>query len=299
MKKAQFSKALARWGTQAPAEIDEAADRLLDEARAASKLRSYAHDPDVSALFIEHTRERVERVLLVAMTFGLLCTTVNVQAFVAGDAVAWSLAWCAAWLVEPFITAGVLSLLRIEQVARRNQVVPGNWVRYTRWAAFGATYLMNTWSSWFGAVFVPSQVFKHTIIPVLVFCFAEALTDGRDALTKAATRISANRVWGPAPQPEVPEVPFVVPPNTNPNPVTKPEETDEIPDVVPITRHPKGHLKNVRLPEVLRELQAQGRGRDSVTTAEVDTLLPATKYVTRAMINSAWPEGDSDGAVNE
>jgi hypothetical protein len=282
---------LARWGTKPAADVEGATARLLDEARAASKLRGYRRDPDVAALTVEHTRERVERVLLVAMTCGLLYTTVNVQAFVAGGAEKWTTTWVAAWLVEPFITAGVLSLLRIEQVAGRHQVPIGGWVRFTRWAAFAATYLFNTWEAWFGPVFVPRDIVLHSIIPVLVFFFAEALTDGRDALTRAAEVVAVRKGI------ETPSQ----------NPVDEPEEPDSGADTdeLPIGPQPgqKGYLLHVAIPAAYRELalsaRTEGRSLDTITLAEVDQRAGTNKYATRAMITPIRERIEHEWAVRD
>lgn len=306
-----FTKVLqAQWGQRPAAEIDGAAERLVDEARAASKLRGYLRDANVLALNIERTRERTERGLVAAMLLMLLFTTWTVQQFVASGTDHGSLGWWLAFGVEPGIVLVVFMLMRQDQVARREGVIPGPWLRSGRWLAFVLTYLMNTATS-FGA-WDWRGIFLHSALPLLAFWTAEALTNGRDALTSAADKVTqgpeANRIWPPpVPKPEPTEVPFVVSPETLPVPAVAPDgddggdDTDASDIVIPLTRLPKGHLKNVRLPEVLRELRAQGRVRDEITTAEVDTLLPATKYVTRAMINSAWAvieEEVDGGAVN-
>lgn len=283
-----FSESLQRWGRKPAADIERAADQLITEAKAAAKLRAFSRDPDVSALTVERTRERVEQVLLIAMTCGLLYTTVNVQSFVSGGSV--GLAWWAAWLVEPFITAGVLSLLRIEQVARRNGVVPGGWVRFTRWAAFIVTYVMNTWAAWLS--WVPSEIFKHSAIPVLVFFFAEALTDGRDALTKAAELV-AERTRTEREPVEDPTLPLA--PTPVEDAVTK-AYVDEIfrgqewsPEVPAVEDPPpRGHMKRVLIPAAYRRLAdqtlAQGGSLDDISGRQVDREAGTNNYCTGVMI---------------
>lgn len=286
-----FTSRLARWGTRPAADIVDAGERLITEARAASTLRGYQSDPDVAALTIERTRERVERVLLIAMTCGLLYTTVNVQSFIAGTAEKFGLAWWAAWLVEPFVTTGVLALLRIEQVARRNRVIPGPWVRWTRWTAFAVTYVFNTWEAWTGGD--PQEIVKHSAIPLLVFFFAEALTDGRDALTEAATLVTGARM------PERSDAESVTEPLPLSQPVVLaapepsvttglPPAPDAPPGPVQGAKLPKGYLKTVAIPAAYRELalEALGAGRslDTVSLADVDRRAGTSKYATGAMI---------------
>lgn len=297
-----FAGTLARWGTRPPAEVDAAAQRLLEEARAARKLRGYRLDPDVAALTIEHTRERVERVLLIAMTCGLLYTTVNVQGFVAGAAEAWTLAWMAAWLVEPFVTTGVLALLRIEQVARRNQVIPGGWVRWTRWAAFAVTYLFNTWRAWGSGN--AEEIIKHSAIPILVFFFAEALTDGRDALTEAALRVAERRdaVTEPIPLPPVAPIPPVAatPRVSLDKPIGR--ELLDV-DTAQDIRPPKGWLKEVAIPNAYRELAAEVRARggslDEISLAEIDRRAGTSKYVTKAMVAPLRAQLEAEEEVDD
>jgi hypothetical protein len=293
----QFTKALVRWGTQPAAEIDAAAERLNDEAQAASKLRGYQRNPDVAALTVEHTRERSERVLMTAMTAGLLYTTVNVHDFLAGPTASW-LVWLVSWLVEPAITAGWLALMRMEQVARRNRETPDGWVRWARWAALAVTYTFNSWDSWLSHS--PRQIVTHSAIPFLVFCFAEGLTSGRDALTRAAEYVARRKSDASAEQTQEPEVATVPAPEVLPAPVIPPAPIEPADSVVTPLRT-KGFVKNTLLPQVLRTLRDQGRTPESITTTEVDTLLGTNKYVTRAMINSAWPAVDEetdDGAIN-
>lgn len=280
-----WSGKLARWGTRPAADLTRAGETLLAEARAAARLRGYRRDPDVAALTIEHTRERVERVLIVAMTCGLLYTTVNVQAFIAGTAAS-GVGWWAAWLVEPFVTTGVLALLRIEQVARREGVVPGTWVRRTRWAAFAVTYAFNTWAAWSGGDV--QEIVKHSAIPVLVFFFAEALTDGRDALTgaaeKVAARIGADPDTVPVALPQ-PVVTLLPPPPVDEEPTKAYVEAQRRPQG---QKPPKGWLKEVGIPQAYRALATEavsaGRSLDTITLAAVDERAGTTKYATRAMI---------------
>lgn len=316
--KGQISQRLSRWGKLAPAEIEASALRLRDEALAASTLRSFQRDPSVLALTIERTRERTERGLVTAMLLMLAFTTYTVQQFVVQVAAIeeGTGGWWLAMGVEPGIILVVFTLMRQDQVARREGVIPGNWVRAGRWVSFAFTYIMNTALS-FAAVDL-GGIFLHSALPVLAFITGEAVIQGREALTQAAEKAARdNRTWAPDPLPEPErEIPVAlpqVPPVTEPIPAVEPEpeienEVEETadPDVIPMTRHPKGHLKNVRLPQVLRDLRAQGKSRDEITTAEVDKLLdpnrPEGKYVKRSMIESAWAaienEEADDGAVN-
>lgn len=277
-----FSKALHRASKRSAVEIEDGAERLLNEARAAGKLRAYSRDPDVAALTIERTRENVERIILLAMVGGLAYTTVNVQQFVSAGAT--GVAAVAAWLVEPAVTVGLLAFLRVEHVAVRNGVTPGPWVRWARWCALGVTYVMNTWASW--VHMIPSDIFKHSAIPLLVFAFAEALTDGRVALTKAAEKVGQRIAELKPPEPvEVPEKKLVVK-----------EQVDTTSDTGPVNvvAFQKGYKREVLIPQAWRKLAeqaiAEGRSLDTISNLAVDREAGTNKYVTSAMITQIREE---------
>ena len=86
-------------------------------------------------------------------------------------------------------------------------------------------------------------------------------------------------------------------------PVAEPEVVPgPLADPVVTPMRAKGWKRHVRLPEVLRELRAQGRTLDSITVAEVDAAIPSVKYASRSMIEQAWSEIEreeaDDGVVN-
>jgi hypothetical protein len=281
-----FSKVLSRASKRSAVEIEDGAERLLNEARAAGKLRAYSRDPDVAALTIERTRENVERIILLAMVGGLAYTTVNVQQFVAAEAT--GVAAVAAWLVEPAVTVGLLAFLRVEHVAVRNGVTPGPWVRWARWCALGVTYVMNTWASW--VHMIPSDIFKHSAIPLLVFAFAEALTDGRVALTKAAEKVGQRVALMKPPEPVVvAEKRLVVKEQ-----IDTTSDTGPIPNVVAFQKGYKGYKRDVLIPQAWRKLAeqaiAEGRSLDTISNSAVDREAGTSKYVTSTMITQIREE---------
>ncbi|WP_231949740.1 hypothetical protein [Alloactinosynnema sp. L-07] len=158
-------------------------DRLAAEARQAAKVRAYQTHPDVVALRVEQIRAQVDRLCWAGIVLGLAFTMTNVQRFAAGSAVAWSLPWLTAWLLDPMVSLVLLAILRAEQVTARYRVATGAWVRRAKWFTLAATYVMNTWESWVaGSV---SGVVLHSVPPLVVFTAAEAVTDLRDKLTAA------------------------------------------------------------------------------------------------------------------
>lgn len=122
--------------------------QLVVTAEEAAQVRALTTRPDVVALRVDHVRAQVDALLWSGIVLGLLFTMVNVHQFAAAGAKVFSAAWCTAWLLDPMVSLVLLAVLRAEQVTARYQVALGVWPRRTKWCAFVATYVMNTWSSW-------------------------------------------------------------------------------------------------------------------------------------------------------
>lgn len=161
------------------------AQRLAQDAAEAAELRAYQTHPDVVALRVERVRAQVDRLCWTGIVLGLAFTMTNVQGFAAAGALPWSLPWVAAWVLDPTVSLVLLAILRGEQITARYQVHTGRWVRTAKWFALGATYVMNTWTSY--AAGSPSAIVLHSVPPLLVFVAAEAITDLRDKLTDAVS----------------------------------------------------------------------------------------------------------------
>ncbi len=128
-------------------------DKLRQDASDAAERRALQTHPDVVALRVERIRSQVDGLMWAGLLLGLAFTMVNVQTFAAAGAAVWSLAWVAAWLLDPMVSLVLVAVLRAEQVTARYQVPMqdvgiGPWVRRTKVFAFAATYAMNTWQSW-------------------------------------------------------------------------------------------------------------------------------------------------------
>jgi hypothetical protein len=278
-----FTKRLAGWAKRPAAELDAAALALVTDAQAAARLRAYQNDANVSALTIERTRDRLDRWGWVFLFAGLAFTTVNVQAFVAGTAEAWTLRWATAWLVEPMVMGLMLVLLRGEQIANRHGEQAGRWVKVTRWAALLITYVMNTGTYWGRGDVVES--FVHSVPVVLVFLAAESLVQQRLTLTTVVEKLGApSGRRGPdsesLSQPDRPAAAQdgAETPQEAPNPGgAGPNTTDEL-----------GGARTLkeRAYEAFAELVRQGRSPDQIGPAEVDRLAgvrPGTSKVTGRM----------------
>ena len=124
-----------------------------------------------------------------AIGLGLAFTAVNVQAFAAAGAPMWSPAWSVAWLLDPMVSVLLLAVVRAEQVTGRWQIAMPWQVAAVKWAAFAATYLMNTWAAWRDGI--PSSVLLHSVPPVFVLLAAEVAPALRHRLTEAVRRAEA------------------------------------------------------------------------------------------------------------
>lgn len=174
-------------------------DKLRQDARQAAEVRALQTHPDVVALRVERIRSQVDRLMWAGLLLGLAFTMVNVQTFAAAGAVAGSLAWCAAWLLDPMVSLVLVAVLRAEQITARYQVPMrtgeiGPWVRRTKLFAFAATYTMNTWQSW--SELHLAGIVLHSVPPAMVYLAAETGPILRDRLTEAVLR--AARVLNPA-----------------------------------------------------------------------------------------------------
>jgi hypothetical protein len=64
----------------------------------------------------------------------------------------------------------------------------------TKWFAFLAIYMMNTWQSWAGLHV--AGIVLHSVPPVLVFCATETAPVLRDRLTEAVLRAAGTAFTG-------------------------------------------------------------------------------------------------------
>ncbi|MBV9013061.1 MAG: hypothetical protein JO272_13610 [Pseudonocardiales bacterium] len=160
------------------------AQRLAQDAAAAAELRAYQTHPDVVALRVDRIRTQVEVLMWTGIVLGLCFTMTTVQHFAATGAPVGSLAWWAAWWLDPMVSLVLLAVLRAEQLTTRHQVSTGAWPHIAKWVLLTATYVMNTWSFW--AAGSASGVVLHSVPPLVVVIAAEALTDLQYALSDCA-----------------------------------------------------------------------------------------------------------------
>jgi hypothetical protein len=160
------------------------AQRLARDAAAAAELRAYHTHPDVVALRVDRIRSQVEALMWTGIALGLCFTMTTVQHFAAASAPVGSLAWWAAWWLDPMVSLVLLAVLRAEQLTTRHQVSTGAWPHIAKWVLLTATYVMNTWAFWVAGS--ASGVVLHSIPPLVVVIAAEALTELQYALSDCA-----------------------------------------------------------------------------------------------------------------
>jgi hypothetical protein len=171
------------------------AQKLAQDAAEAAEVRAYLTHPDVVALRIERARAQVDRMCWAGIVLGLAFTMTNVQGFASAGSPVWSLAWLAAWVLDPTVSLVLLAILRAEQVTARYRVRTGPWVRRAKWLTLIATYVMNTWASY--AAGSLAAIVLHSVPPLVVFVAAEAITDLRDKMTEAVM-VAYAEAGGPA-----------------------------------------------------------------------------------------------------
>ncbi|MEV7042475.1 hypothetical protein [Amycolatopsis sp. NPDC051061] len=172
------------------------ADKLAQDAATAAQVRRLANHPDVIALRVEKVRTQIDTVIWLGIFLGLAFTMVNVQSFAAAGAPMWSAGWVAGWLLDPMVSLVLIAVLRAEQVTARYRVSTGVWAHRTKWFAFLATYVMNTWESW--THLAVAGVVLHSVPPVLVFLAAETAPVLRDKLTEAVMAAAGTAFTGQA-----------------------------------------------------------------------------------------------------
>src|ERR1044072_104410 len=78
--------------------------RVARDAAEAAEVRAWQTHPDVVALQVERIRSQVDRLCWAGIVLGLAFTMTNVQGFASADSRPWSLAWLAAWVLDPTVS---------------------------------------------------------------------------------------------------------------------------------------------------------------------------------------------------
>lgn len=250
------------------------ADKLRQDAESAAQVRRLANHPDVIALRVEKVRTQIDVLLWVGIFLGLAFTMVNVQAFAASGSAPWSLGWLSAWLLDPMVSLVLVAVLRAEQITARYQVETGRWAHRTKWFAFLATYVMNTWKSW--THFDVAGVALHSVPPVLVFLAAETAPVLRDKLTEAVMKAAGHAFTGETDTQE-----------TAPAAETTPAETPDAEEPVPtpaLSPAPRRTTRKAKAPA------KQGRKLRGDYLAEARAAWAPGIEITPAWVREVCPE---------
>lgn len=86
-------------------------------------------NPTIVVETVERIRHQVDALLWTGIVLGLLFTMINVHDFAAAGALAFSLVWWAAWLLDPMVSLVLIAILRAERITARHQVAVSPWVR--------------------------------------------------------------------------------------------------------------------------------------------------------------------------
>lgn len=262
------------------------ADKLAQDAAEAARVRRLSNHPDVIALRVERVRTQIDAVIWVGIFLGLAFTMVNVQGFAARDAAVGSLPWLAAWLLDPMVSLVLVAVLRAEQITARYQVDTGIWPHRTKWFAFLATYVMNTWQSW--THLDPAGIVLHSVPPVLVFLAAETAPVLRDRLTEAVNRAAGQAFTG---LPDtVTEAPTETVPQTEPaNMAPEAERAPAKPRTrrKPATRKPAGRKL---LADYVAEARAAWAPGIEITPAWVRTVTDCARGTSKAVADTLRAE---------
>ncbi|WP_216209152.1 conjugal transfer protein TraI [Amycolatopsis aidingensis] len=138
--------------------------------REAGQLWRLEQDPMVLAYRDSRMRRLLVTVALVALGLALAWSTAGVQAFAAEGAQPWTPRWLFAWLVEPFCSLALLTVVGARAyLAVRHRPLNDRAVRRAEWVFLGLTLAMNAWPYLPGIaeVFSVSALVLHLLGPIV------------------------------------------------------------------------------------------------------------------------------------
>jgi hypothetical protein len=132
---------------QAPLLVDtDRVRRTRKRAAQAAQLHALAQDPAARAWQAARWRLVLTITGMAALVLALGWSTANVHEFVAAGALAWSAVWVFGWLVEPFLSLALLTIVGARAyMGTRGQPLDHPTLRKIEWLFLGLTLLMNTW----------------------------------------------------------------------------------------------------------------------------------------------------------
>ena len=144
----------------------------------AARLHTLAQDPMMRAWQASRMRKVFTATALVSLTLALGWSTAGVQLFASEGAAAWSPAWCFAWLVEPFMSLALLTVVGAKAyLAVRGQPIVSGTLTKIEALFLSLTLGMNAWPHLPGiaAHFKVSGLVLHLLGPVVAVAIVAAL----------------------------------------------------------------------------------------------------------------------------
>lgn len=148
------------------------------KAHEAARLHALAQDPAMRAWQAARMRRVLVAAAMLALALALAWSTAGVQAFAAGDAEPWSPSWLFAWLVEPFMSLALLTVVGAKSyMGVRGQPIESRTLDRIEWLFLGLTVGMNAWPHLPGvaAKFTVSDLVLHILGPVVAVAIVTAL----------------------------------------------------------------------------------------------------------------------------
>ncbi|TDB84486.1 conjugal transfer protein TraI [Actinomadura sp. KC216] len=148
------------------------------KAHEAARLHQLGQDPVMRAWQAARMRRLLVTAGMVALTLALAWSTAGVQGFAAGEAKDWSPAWVFAWLVEPFLSLALLTVVGAKAyLGTRGQPVKSAKLDRIEYGFLGLTLTMNAWPYLPGVAdtFELSRLVLHILGPIVAVAVVTAL----------------------------------------------------------------------------------------------------------------------------
>jgi hypothetical protein len=144
----------------------------------AARLHALAQNPAVKAWQAARWRLVLTWVAVVALVLALGWSTAGVQRFAAEGAAPWSPGWMFAWLVEPFLSLALLTVVSAKAfMATRGQPLDDPKLKAIEALFLGLTLGMNAWPHLPGVAdkFTVSALVLHVLGPIVAVAIVTAL----------------------------------------------------------------------------------------------------------------------------
>ncbi|WP_131732714.1 conjugal transfer protein TraI [Actinomadura formosensis] len=170
------------------------------KAHEAARLHKLGQDPAMRAWQAARMRRLLVAAGMVALTLALAWSTAGVQAFAAGDAKDWSPPWVFAWLVEPFMSLALLTVVGAKAyLGTRGQPIKSEKLDRIEYGFLGLTLTMNAWPYLPGVAdtFELSRLVLHILGPIVAVAVVTALPIILEAFARLDHRPAGAGVTGP------------------------------------------------------------------------------------------------------